>query len=239
LRIPVQSQERSPLQAVVFDMDGVIVDSHPAHRYAWKAFLRTLGKEVTERELDFVMDGRKRRDILFHFLGPLTDEQLKEYGESKDEFFWRAIPDVAPIPGVLDFIGCIRGTGIALAVATSASAGRTRSILESIGLVTDFSAIVTGDEIREGKPDPAVYRVACQRLNCLPEAAVAIEDAPSGVLAAKRAGLKCVGVASHQRAEELTAAGADCVIRDFCNLSLQQLCCSIGMQSALASPTDR
>jgi beta-phosphoglucomutase len=218
------------LKAVVFDMDGVIVDSHAVHCLAWREFLRTVGKEVSDSELGFVMDGRKRKDILFHFLGPLTDEQLEEYGKLKDDLFWRGESEVVPIPGVFEFIECIRREGITMAVATSASSGRTRSILERLGLLTRFSAIVTGDEVQNGKPDPGIYRLACQRINCPPYGAVAVEDAASGVRAAKSAGLKCVGIGDCQSEGELTAAGADHVLRDFRNLSLHEFHSLVGMQ---------
>jgi beta-phosphoglucomutase len=217
------------LQAVVFDMDGVIVDSHPAHRFAWKEFLRTLGKEVSEGELDFVMDGRKREDILIHFLGPLSSLQLKEFGQMKNELFWQAASEVVPIPGALEFIDCVYRAGITMAVATSASASRTHSILSRTGLISRFRAVVTGDEVRKGKPDPDIYRVACQRIDCRPNTAVAIEDAASGVRAAKEAGMKCVGIAGRSSGEHLTAAGADCVLVDFLDVSLQKFHSLVGM----------
>ena len=226
----VHPQTSARLQAVVFDMDGVIVNSHPAHRFAWREFLRTLGKEVTERELDFVMDGRKREEILVHFLGPLTDAQLKEYGRLKSNLFWRASSEVAPIPGAFEFIECIHRAGIPMAVATSASSSRTRSILKRLGLMTHFRAVVTGDDVRAGKPDPGIYLLACQRINCPPNAAVAVEDAAAGVRAAKDAGLRCIGIASCGSEEKLTAAGADCVLRDFVNLTLQEFQSLLGMQ---------
>jgi beta-phosphoglucomutase len=223
-------QNDSRLQAVVFDMDGVIVDSHPAHRFAWRRFLQTLGKDVTDAELDFVLDGRKRKDILFHFLGPLADGQLEEYGKLKDDLFWRAASDVLPVPGVFEFIECLGRAGITMAIATSASAARTMSILERMGLLTHFSAIVTGDDVGEGKPDPGIYQLACQSIDCAPQSAVAVEDAASGIRAAKGAGLKCVGVASCQSEDKLAAAGADCVLRDFLNLSLREFHSLVGMR---------
>jgi beta-phosphoglucomutase-like phosphatase (HAD superfamily) len=219
----------SRLQAIIFDLDGVIVNSHPAHRYAWREFLLTLKKEVTEKELDFIMDGRKRKDIFFHFLGPLTDQQLREYGNLKDEFFWQARPGIAPIPGVFEFIDCVLGAGIPMAVATSASVDRTHSILKRLGLLTHFTAVVTGDQVREGKPDPGIYRLACQSIACSPEGAVAFEDAVSGIRAAKGAGLKCIGIADSQLEDKLTAAGADYVLRDFLNLSLGHFRSIVGM----------
>ena len=231
------SKTTLPLQAIVFDMDGVIVDSHPAHRSAWREFLNTLGRDVTESELDFVLDGRKRKDILVHFLGQLTEEQLGEYGKLKDELFWRAASAVVPIPGVFEFIECIRRAGIPMAVATSAGASRTQSILARLGLLAHFTAIVTGDEVPEGKPNPHIYRLACVRINCPPEAAVAVEDAPSGVRAAKGAGLKCVGIAGNQPEEKLTAAGADSVVRDFLNLSLPEFHSLVKMQPLIPPRT--
>ena len=68
-------------------MDGVIVDSHPAHRKAWRQFLRTLGREVSNTELNFILDGRKRADILRHFLGELSEAEIVDYGKRKDDFF--------------------------------------------------------------------------------------------------------------------------------------------------------
>jgi len=211
-------------------MDGVIVDSHPAHRFAWKEFLRVLGKDVSDGELDFVMDGRKREDILVHFLGPLTETQLKEYGRLKNELFWGAASDVLPIPGVCEFIDSLNTAGIAIAVATSASPSRTESILNRLGLRTQFRAVVTGDEVPKGKPDPRIYQLACQRINCRPSVAVAVEDAASGVRAAKSAGLRCIGIAGSHPGDSLTAAGADAVLPDFVDVTLREFHSLVGMR---------
>jgi len=211
-------------------MDGVIVDSHPAHRSAWKEFLRSFGKDVSDSELDFVMDGRKREDILVHFLGPLTEAQLEEYGKVKNDLFWQAASEVVPIPGVSEFVERAYSAGITMAVATSASASRTQSILSRMGLLARFRSVVTGNEVRKGKPDPGIYRLACERINCPPSAAVAVEDAASGIRAAKGAGLKCVGIAGHKSGDQLTAAGADCVLQDFVDLHLQRFHALVGMQ---------
>lgn len=189
-----------------------------------------VGKEVTDTELDFVMDGRKREDILGHFLGSLTDAQLEEYGRLKTDLFWCAASEVAPIPGAFEFIGCVHRARIPMAVATSASRSRTQSTLKRFGLLERFTVVVTGDEVSAGKPDPEIYLLACQRINCLPSGAVAVEDAAAGVRAAKGAGLKCVGIASCQLEQQLITAGADSVLRDFLNLSLQKFYSMVGMQ---------
>ncbi len=117
-----------------------------------------------------------------------------------------------------------------MAVATSASTGRTRSILSRLGLLVHFTAVVTGDEVGAGKPDPEIYLLACQRINCHPSSAVAVEDAAAGIQAAKDAGLKCLGIASSAPEEKLVNAGADCVLPDFVNLTLQQFHSFVEMQ---------
>jgi beta-phosphoglucomutase len=209
--------------AVIFDMDGVMVDSHPIHRRAWQQFLRTLGREVSESELDYILDGRKRSDILCHFLGALSPSQLAEYGERKDLFFQESAREVRPIPGLTGFVEHVGGLRIPMAVATSASESRTRFTLEQLRLRRRFRAIVTGNDVVMGKPAPDIYRLACKRLGVRPSQAIAFEDAVGGVRAAKAAGLFCVGVLSHQSASSLKTAGADLTIPNFLGLSLHDL----------------
>jgi HAD superfamily hydrolase (TIGR01509 family) len=204
-------------------MDGVIVDSHPAHREAWRLFLRSLGRVVSEPELDFVLDGRKREEILRHFLGTLSEDKVEEYGNRKDECFRKAALQVKPVPGVLEFVSTLRNAGIATAVATSASESRTRHTLEHLRLLRKMRVIVTGDDVAFGKPDPSIYCLACERLNVTPERALAVEDAVSGIQAARGAGLSCIGVASNQSSDKLKAAGAAYVVRNFLKVSLPRL----------------
>lgn len=211
------------IQAVIFDMDGVIIDSHPAHRRAWKDFLGTLGKQVTDGQLDFILDGRKRREILRHFLGDLTEAELAEYGRQKDEFFQQIALDVKPLPGVLGFIEELQRRQIGMAVATSASKSRTASTLAQLNLTRQFAEVVTGDDVPDGKPDPAIYHLVCSRLKTEPQQALVFEDAVPAVRAAKGAGFRCVGVGCNGSREALVSAGADYVIKDFVGFSLDDL----------------
>jgi HAD superfamily hydrolase (TIGR01509 family) len=211
------------LEAVIFDMDGVIVDSHPVHREAWRTFLRALDRPVSEAELDFVLDGRKRGEILRHFFGELSEAAMREYGERKDEYFRQASLQVKPVPGVLKFMRMLAHGGVALGVATSASRSRTRNTLQNLGLLKQIRAIVTGDDVALGKPDPSIYARACAELKVVPGNALAVEDAVSGIQAARGAGLHCIGVASHQSPSKLKEAGAVHVVRDFLKLSMPRL----------------
>ena len=211
------------LRGVVFDMDGVIIDSHPAHRLAWKAFLQSLGRETSDEELDFILDGCKRAEILKHFLGDLVPEQITEYGNRKDEILQEHNHTVQPIPGVVDFLDHLSDAGIRTGLATSATRRRALGTLEELGLAHYFHTIVTGDDVTAGKPDPALYKLAAERMQESPECLLAIEDAAAGVRSARAAGMRCVGVAPEPRAHLLQAAGADPVIRDFRSLSFSQL----------------
>ena len=215
--------KRSRIRGVVFDMDGVIIDSHPAHRRAWKQFLQSMGLDASEQELDFILDGRKREEILRHFLGDLSGEQVREYGSRKDEMLRRLGNGLHPIEGVVEFLVSVKQAGLKTAVATSGGTTRTLGTLSDLGLTHYFDTIVTGDEVLNGKPDPGVYRLVAQRLGENPCDLLAIEDAASGVKAATRAGMGCIGIAPADRAERLLAAGARPVVRDLRGLSLADL----------------
>lgn len=212
------------LQAIIFDMDGVLIDSHPIHRQAWQQFLLTLDQQVSDAELDFILEGRKREDILRHFLGDdLSEVQIAEYGKRKDEIFRQAALHVRPAAGVIEFLDHLEGYGIRKGVATSASAGRTFFTLDRLQLTQRFATIVTGNDVVHGKPDPAVYELAARRLNARPESVLVIEDAVPGVSAAKDAGMKCLAIADCSRREALRYAGADHVVPNFVGLSLPEL----------------
>jgi beta-phosphoglucomutase len=211
------------LRGVIFDMDGVLVDSHAVHRRAWRLFFQTLGREVPESELDFILDGRKRSDILRHFLGNGPDVELEELGKRKDCIFRQMQLEVAPVAGAVRMVRELHRSGIALALATSASCSRARSTLVELGLLNCFAVIVTGEDVTLGKPDPAVYQLACDRIKLEPDRLLAVEDAISGIKAAVGARLRCVGVALHETPENLTAAGAFHVVRNFEAVSTHDL----------------
>jgi beta-phosphoglucomutase len=211
------------LQAIIFDMDGVIIDSHPVHRQAWQKFLLTLDKHVSEKDLDCILEGWRREDILRHFLGDLTRAQIVEYGNQKDEFFQQVGVPMKPVSGLCEFLDHLEGLGIPKAVATSASERRTQFTLDRLQLTRYFAAVVTANDVLNGKPDPAIYLLAAEQMGVLPKHVVVIEDSVSGVRAAKSAGMKCLGIANNSRCEVLRQAGADNIIPNFVGLTLDRL----------------
>lgn len=210
-------------QGAVFDLDGVIVNSHPLHKRAWRRFLSSLGKKVPESDLDFILEGRRRRDILIHFLGDLSDSEIQEYGNKKDDFFRQACADLEPMPGAVEFIRNLNDSGLRIALATSASRQRARWTLQQLKIAEYFAVVVTGDDVIDSKPDPAIYRLAAERLFLSPNHLFAVEDSVCGVRAAKSAGLSCLGLALDNAACSLRRAGAEHVIPDLIDVSVEDL----------------
>ncbi len=203
------------MNGIIFDMDGVLLDTHPAHLKAWRSLLSDAGKVVSDVDLHFVLDGHKRQEILRHFLGDLEQSQAAHFGALKDEYFSRHQDSVSPLPGLPEFLGQLSSAKMPIAVATSAGRPRTEALLAKFSMLDHFSTIVTGDDVTRGKPDPEIYRLAALRLGLPPGTLVVVEDAVSGIRAGKAAGMRCVGVARNGNADSLFAAGAELVIPDF------------------------
>jgi beta-phosphoglucomutase len=211
------------LGGVIFDFDGVIVNSHPVHMQAWKAFLFSKGKKITDADLSFVREGAKREEILRHFLGELTPEQITSYGAEKDKLFQVRSNEVKLVAGFADFLAGMDSAGMPCAVATSGSRRRVEQGLQAFNLHNRFRAVVTGDQVDRGKPDPALFLLAAQAVQVEASHILVFEDAVAGVVAAKRAAMKCVGIAANGRKTDLKNAGADLVVENFSHTNLDDV----------------
>jgi beta-phosphoglucomutase-like phosphatase (HAD superfamily) len=132
-------------------MDGVLVDSHPVHRDAWRKSLATVGKIVSNEELDFILEGRRREEIWRHFLGDLPGSNIVEYGHQKDLFFQENFRDVRLISGIRKFLETLEAAALKAAIATSASAARTWGSLRRLALDGKFRLIVAGNDVEADK----------------------------------------------------------------------------------------
>ncbi|MCI0353640.1 MAG: HAD family phosphatase [Acidobacteria bacterium] len=203
------------LQAVILDLDGVLADSHLIHHAAWKALLEENGRRMDDSKLDFILQGRKRADILRYCFGDLPREALEQLGRRKEEHYQKLSHTLRPVPGVLEFLDELEAAAIPKAVATSAAAERTQETLRRFGLEGRFAAVVSSGDVEESKPDPAIFRMTAERLGVEPRAAVVIEDSVAGVQAAKAAGMTCVAYARGGRHQALREAGADAILSAF------------------------
>ncbi len=211
------------LRGLILDLDGVIVDSHPAHQVAWKTLLSSLGKRPSDHELDFVLEGHKREDILRHFLGELTEEQMEKYGARKEALFRESLCEVQTVNGFWEFLEQVDAERLPLALASSASRSRVTYTLEHLELTGRFQVVVTGTDVAKGKPDPALFNLAAEGIGVDPSRILVCEDAVNGVEAAKSAGMKCLAIAANGRMPLLKKAGADVIVPDFTATNLKQL----------------
>jgi beta-phosphoglucomutase len=208
------------LAGMIFDFDGVIVDSHPVHMHAWKALFAAMGKAVGDAELSFVTEGAKREEILRRFLGDLTPEQIELYGAEKERLYQAHASELKLVQGFAEFLQQTLAAGVPLAIATSGSRRRVERTLDAFGLLKRFHAIVTAEDVARGKPDPALFYLAASRLGVAADQILVCEDAVAGVAAARNAGMKCMAVAANGRRKLLQEAGADLVIEDFTQTGL-------------------
>jgi len=202
------------IRGVIFDLDGVVADSHPLHEEAWRLLLSEAGLDHSF-DPSFIHSGLSRREILKHYLGPLSEPEIQRLGQRKDEIFSGMLHHVEVQPGLLRVLHQLQAAGLACAVATSAGARRTHELLGKLGMAQRFQAVVTSHDVRKPKPAPDIFLEAAARLGINPQEAVVIEDSVAGVQAARAADMICVGYDRGEQGQALRNAGASDVISDF------------------------
>ena len=204
------------IHGVVFDMDGVLVDSGAHHREAWRALLREVGV-VPDPDFWRVTIGRPAEEAVGLLLGsPLSPaESYRLASRKRDHYVQLAARGIQPVAGAPAFVASVRGHGLPCAVATSASRRDVFRLLREIGLGNHFAAIVTAEDVVFAKPHPEVYLLAAEAIHVDPRSCLAFEDALVGVKAAYAAGMTVIGVSTAHTAAELEGAGAASTIETF------------------------
>ncbi|MGH7353150.1 MAG: HAD family hydrolase [Candidatus Rokuibacteriota bacterium] len=210
------TRPRAATRAVVFDMDGVLIDSGAHHREAWRAMLADVGV-VPPADFWRLTIGRPSEEAVELLLGRrLPDGEALRLARLKRDHYVRLVRrGLLPIAGAPQFLAALARGDVPRAVGTSASRYDTERLLSELDLRRHFEVIVTSDDVRRGKPDPEVYLQAAEALAVRPEACVVFEDSVVGVHAARAAGMRAIGVTTAHSAAELTAAGAERAIADF------------------------
>jgi HAD superfamily hydrolase (TIGR01509 family) len=212
-------------EAVIFDMDGVLIDSGAHHRAAWRALLEELGAEPSRPDYWRLTIGRPSEEALPLLLGRRVPEpEVWRLARRKRDLYTDfARGGMVSVPGVREFVAALSRLGIPRAVGTSASRFDVDRLLAGVGLQRHFNVIVTADDVTLGKPDPEVYELAAARLRVPPKACIVFEDSLVGVEAARRAGMRAVGVTTAHSEAELLEAGAERAIADFEGIEWQSL----------------
>lgn len=211
------------LQAVIFDMDGVICHTNPYHSKAFKIFFEKRNLYPTEDEFLLHMYGKNNGYILSHFLGRKIEGEELLFLEDEKESLFREIykSEVDPIPGFMDFINMLKSTDLPTGVATSAPRANLELIIGSLDLDGLFESKLASEDVSKHKPDPEVYLKSASLLGVQPDRCLVFEDSYSGASAGLNAGMKVVGVLSSHSKDELPKC--DLYIKDYTELDLNQI----------------
>jgi len=209
---------------VIFDMDGVLIDSYAAHYASWQAAGRELGFAMTHEQ--FVASfGRTSRENIAEFWPDLatSDAAIARIDDRKESHFRAILERQFPaMDGAVELIDALAAAGFALAVGSSGPPENVALTLDGLGRRQRFAAVITARDVTRGKPDPQVFLLAAERLGLPPRRCVVIEDAPAGIAAAKAAGMKCIGLASTGRTPPELAA-ADLVVNSLRDISAEKV----------------
>jgi len=203
--------------AVIFDMDGVIIDSNPFHKISLRQFCEKYGYHLSDQELISKIYGRTNKEWIANLFGALSHEELVRYEEEKEGLFRELYKnDIRALNGLPEFLKRLSEKNIPIAIGTSAPRSNVDYVLSHTGLGNYFSTILDESDVEHGKPNPEIYLKVAARLGYEPARCIVFEDSLSGVESARRAGAKVVGVATTHSFDELSHT--DFVIQDFTDL---------------------
>jgi len=203
--------------AVLWDMDGTLVDSEEYHWLSWRDTMALEGVAITHDQF-LKTFGQRNDSILPQWLkAGSSAEHMQWVGDSKEELYRKLVHqgDLKPLPGVMEWVRRLREQGWRQAVASSAPRKNIEVVLEVLGMASFFDALVSAEDVTAGKPDPQVFQKGAERLGMPASRCIVVEDAVPGVEAARRAGMRCIGVS---RKGLLT--GADVVVRSLVDLPI-------------------
>jgi beta-phosphoglucomutase len=212
--------------AVLWDVDGTLVDTAELHFQAWVALAAELGKPFTRADFAATFGWRNPEIIPKLFGSEWTPAQIAELGDHKEDLYRaEAEKGVALLPGVRELLEAIAEAGGRQAIGSSAPRRNIDLILRLTDTVRHFDAIVSMEDTSRGKPDPDVFQIGARKIDVPAERCIVLEDAPAGVQAARAGGMRSIAVTfvGHHSADKLRAAGADLVVQTLADVSADRL----------------
>jgi HAD superfamily hydrolase (TIGR01509 family) len=182
-------------RAVLWDLDGTLVDSEEYHWLAWRDSMAAEGVALTHEQ--FLKTFGLRNDaIVPQWIPGATTERIKAIADAKEQLYRRLVREggLSPLPGAADWTQRLAADGWRQAIASSAPRENIDAVLQAIGLASAFQALVSAEDVTFGKPDPQVFLTAAARLGSAPAQSIVVEDAAAGIEAARRAGMPSIGV---------------------------------------------
>ncbi len=207
------------IQAVIWDLDGVIIDSADEHRRAWQRLARETGVTLTGADF-WATFGQRNDDIIPHFWYNVSPEQLQALAKRKEEYFREFVREAAaPLPGSMELMRGLHEAGFPQALASSTPIENIELIKDLLHLDHYLSALVSGETVPRGKPAPDIFLRAAAELHIPPSLCLVIEDAVAGVQAAHAAGMRCIAVAGNRDLPDLRAA--DVMVKDLNEVNVE------------------
>jgi HAD superfamily hydrolase (TIGR01509 family) len=212
------------LKAVIFDMDGTLVDSIPFHKESWISFLNRHDIELDPDQFQSQNRGNIEEMIRKFFGETIPTERLVALGNEKEDIYRDLYRQhIREIDGLTNFLLSLKKENIKIALATMGDPNNINFILDTTQIHPFFQYITGGNEISKGKPDPEIYKLSLKKMNLQNTECVVFEDSLDGICAAKLAGLKVIGITTTHTAEELEKAGCVFAISDFTDISIANL----------------
>ncbi len=211
------------INAVLFDLDGVLVDTEAYSTEASNKVLADVGIIQTPEEKVLVFGRRTRDNYIAAINARGLDVDVDELVKRKNELFAKIIRgNVEPMPGVMALLANLKENKIKVAVVSSSPLDRVNVTLDEVGLILEFDVIVSGDCCKMGKPNPEPFLLAAERVGVNPSECVVVEDAEAGVRAGKAAGMKVLAVESpNTHGQDITSA--DGIVKSLEGMSLKTL----------------
>ncbi len=209
--------------AIIFDMDGTLMNNNPYHFQAWQTFYTKYYRSLTLDEYKTGISGRTSVEIFQTFFGKeMTPEEITKYANEKNLLYRQLYtPYIKPLDGLIDLLTEIQKAGIPMCVATSGTPQNVRFMFEHIPIEQYFDRVVDASEVVHGKPNPEIFLKAAGYVHADPLQCIVFEDSFNGITAAKAAGMKVVGVATMESKDDLKHT--DAVIDDYKQINLATL----------------
>ena len=206
---------RFDVKAVIFDLDGTLIDNNEFHLKTWKQYLEKEGIDISDENYNAHINGRTNKDAIEYIYGrKMSDAETLDYTLEK-ETLYREIykPFIKPVEGLIPFLEILDKMNIQIGMATSGIQVNIDFMFEHIPIKKYFNVIVNSSHIKNGKPHPEIYLKAASLLNISPANCLVFEDAAVGITSAKSAGMSVVAIDTTQPHDELKEA--DVIIHDF------------------------
>lgn len=197
--------------AFLFDLDGVIIDSSEFHKQSWVVLMSSKGINFSEEDFKITF-GKRNEEILKDYFPDLPESEIKKMSYEKEELYRKlAKGNIKPIDGSIDTLHLIRENGFKIALVSSTPKENIDFIFKELKLDNFFDAVVSGTDIKQGKPNPECYLIAAAKLGVKPQRCYVVEDSEHGLEAGKRSGAKCIGITTtHKKLKN-----ADIVVNNF------------------------